>query len=158
MSYDYDRSDWLRARAWDICRMLAIGGMLLAMTGVCGCSTSQLASHVRAAQLSRTSLDVAADGIEAACVPADVAQRDDAQQRARACLEAAGAHDAARVAWVTYVDALVLAADGDSIDLGAVLPLGLGLLSSYREIAEAAAYFGLELPELPELPGLLGGR
>jgi hypothetical protein len=143
-----------RAIGWPLWMRAALA--VLALGLACpGCSTSQLASHVRAAQVSRSTLDVAADGIEAACDPDDVRERDDAQQRARACLKAAGAHDAARVAWVTYVDALVLAADGDSLDIGAVLPLGIGLLSSYRELAEAAAYWGLDLPALP---ALLGGE
>lgn len=130
----------------------AICAGLVAIAAMCsGCGASALRQHATAAKVSRAALDVGATGIEAACEPDRVRQRDDAQARARACIRAFESHDVARTAWTTYVAALVLAADEGDVDLLALIPIARQLVGAYRELAEAVAAFGGEMPPLPSL-------
>ena len=131
-------------------RCLALGGVLY-LLATQGCGASQLEHHVKAAQVTRSALDVAAAGIESACDPEAVAARPDAQERAGRCLGAAEAHDTARVAWVSYASALVLAAEEGKVSVLQLLPLGSALVDAYREVAEAVAFFGGAMPPLPEM-------
>lgn len=151
--YDYERSE----RIWDgvrfTARLVAVAGLLGILAGVCsGCGASALQRHATAAKVTRSALDVGATAIEASCDPDDVARRDDAPQRAGACLRAVELHDTARAAWLTYVSALVLAAEEDS-DLLSVIPLARQLVGVYRQMSEVIATFGGQ--PLPALPGLL---
>ena len=153
--YPFERMDalfnGLRSAFLMALRCAVVALLLLAVTGVCGCGASALQQHATAAKVARTSLDVGATGIEAACDPAEVAERDDAQDRARACVRAFEAHDVARATWSTYVSALVLAADEDDVDLLALIPIARQLVAAYREVAEAVASFGGSMPALPGL-------
>lgn len=154
--YDYRRSDRIAdqcgaALRWGL-RLIAVAGILGILAGVCqGCGASALQQHATAAKVTRGALDVTATGIEAACDPAAVERRDDAPQRARACLRAAESHDAARAAWLTYVSALVLAADEDGVDLLSLIPLARSLVAAYREVTETLGAFGVDAPPLPGL-------
>lgn len=76
-----------------------------------GCGASAVEKQVTAARVAALGIDTAGGAIELACDPDDVRERDDAQERARACLRAAEAHDALRAAWVTWVTAIAVSED-----------------------------------------------
>ena len=135
---------WLRA-------LLAVAVLALSCPG---CGSQAVRRHGQAAIATRGALDVAAAGIESVCDPDVVGLRNDAPRRARRCLDAARAHDLARVAWDGWAAGILLALD-DGLDAADLLPLALAMLPHWSTLAEAAEWWGLDLPPLPPL--LTGG-
>ncbi|MCP5044200.1 MAG: hypothetical protein GY944_24490 [bacterium] len=116
-----------------------------------GCSDLRI--HATAAQATREALDATAGGIDLACEPDDVRVSDEPATRARRCLRAAEVHDAAREAWDTWVDAILLAASGGDFDAMAALTFGLDLARLYGEVADILRAWGHSPPDLPDLIG-----
>jgi len=129
--------------------MLIVGCVLCAALSGCG---STLSRHVQAATVTRSALDITSTGIEEACAPAVVRATEDPPERAGRCLRVLDAHEAARAAWIAWVEALVIASEDPEL-LDAALALAGPILAFYAELGDVLRDLGLSVPALPALLG-----
>lgn len=137
-------------------RSLTVAALVLLALSCGACGGSVYARHATAAASAKTLLNGAADSIETACDVRTVTMSQDPQGRAAVCLRAGEAHATAVSAWVTWVTAVLVAADDDSA-IESALTMARPIVLFLLDMRDLLVGSGVELPEIPPLLlGLVG--
>jgi len=151
-------------RAFLVGAVAKVALVVLALLFGPACSTSQLSSHVTAARLTRPALDGVAQGLEVACSTeraAELGRAGDDEgyaQLRRRCARGAESHEVARQAWLGYLDAVLAAVSGGSVDIADLISWGLRVAQAYQAVAGLLTELGRDAPPLPsQLARLAGG-
>lgn len=120
------------------------------------CGPGAYGRHATALDATRVALDTTITAIEEGCLaraqalPPGLDGDADAARLRERCTAAHAAHETARVAWESWLDALTIAVAGDDQELLAtLLQAALAAIRAYAAIAEALGDVGVDVPPIP---------